>query len=849
MIPRRLRLHNFLSYRDCEIDLSGVHLAVLSGRNGDGKSALLDGMTWALWGKGRGRLEDDRIRLGAGELLVEFEFEVDRDRFQVVRKRTRGRASGALDFYQVDEDGARRPITGGTATETQSEITRRLRMDYDTFLNSAFIAQGRANEFTRKQPGDRKEVFGKILGLERYERLAEAANDRRKSALTELKASEARTLEAQAEVEGIPRCEEALSSAKAEIAALGSTIAAKEDEAAQLRAIEQSYRRLESALAAAVARQRKACVRHELATSRLDNVRRRLQDAEAVMARGDDIRAGYASLQDLRRTEHAMAELQAEARSLERERDEALSRVAAERARLESQLESARREHEACERISAGLVALEEQAGTLDAERREIEALRARVKEAAGAENTLRNDAAGLAATADSLRGQAAEIKEKEAQLQGAAVCPVCRKPLEPGEAGHVQEEYAAQRKALGEQWKAANAAAAEALREADALRKNAAAAERDAERREQALRPAEKSLHGELAAAQEAAARLPDLAATVTGLATLLESGTFAAPEREAAANADAALARTGYDASVHAAVRADIQGSLAVEPEYLALGNAETEAGVLGEQLAECEAELKTAADEVAECEGEVQRAREELAGALDTSGRLGEVETALAALKDSSAELTRSVGALENRLEHLKATQARIEEAVEREQALKDEIGTFDELGKAFGKNGVQAMLIDQSLPRVEQLANDMLVRMTGGRIQVQLVTQRQNAKGGAVETLDILISDEMGTRGYEMYSGGEAFRVDFALRIALARLLAERSGASLPTLIIDEGFGTQDAEGVDRLVETLNVVKDDFRLILVVTHLEELKEKFERRIEVTKDLERGSYARVV
>ena len=58
----------------------------------------------------------------------------------------------------------------------------------------------------------------------------------------------------------------------------------------------------------------------------------------------------------------------------------------------------------------------------------------------------------------------------------------------------------------------------------------------------------------------------------------------------------------------------------------------------------------------------------------------------------------------------------------------------------------------------------------------------------------ETLDIRISDEVGTRDYEMYSGGEAFRVDLALRIALARLLAERAGATLPTLIIDEGFAT-------------------------------------------------------
>jgi len=126
---------------------------------------------------------------------------------------------------------------------------------------------------------------------------------------------------------------------------------------------------------------------------------------------------------------------------------------------------------------------------------------------------------------------------------------------------------------------------------------------------------------------------------------------------------------------------------------------------------------------------------------------------------------------------------------------------------------------------------------------------LHTQRQNQKGNVVETLDIRISDDLGGRDYEMYSGGEAFRVDFALRIALAKLLAERAGASLPTLIIDEGFGTQDQEGIDSLVEAINSIADQFRLILVVTHIEELKGRFDRRIEVTKDHARGSVATVV
>ena len=102
----------------------------------------------------------------------------------------------------------------------------------------------------------------------------------------------------------------------------------------------------------------------------------------------------------------------------------------------------------------------------------------------------------------------------------------------------------------------------------------------------------------------------------------------------------------------------------------------------------------------------------------------------------------------------------------------------------------------------------------------------------------ETLDINISDELGTRNYEMFSGGEAFRINFAIRIALSRLLARRAGAPLPTLIIDEGFGTQDSTGMEKLIEAINSIQEDFDKILVITHMEDLKDAFPTRIDVTK-----------
>jgi exonuclease SbcC len=112
----------------------------------------------------------------------------------------------------------------------------------------------------------------------------------------------------------------------------------------------------------------------------------------------------------------------------------------------------------------------------------------------------------------------------------------------------------------------------------------------------------------------------------------------------------------------------------------------------------------------------------------------------------------------------------------------------------------------------------------------------------------ETLDIQISDGSGARDYEMYSGGEAFRVNFAIRLALSEELAARSGARLQMLVVDEGFGSQDNQGRQRLVEAINMVRPDFAKILIITHIDELKDAFPTRIEVEKS-ESGSTLRML
>ena len=93
MIPHKLSLRNFMCYRDDVPTLlfEGLNVVCLSGENGAGKSTLLDAMTWALWGKARGKSDDDLIALGQDEMEIDFEFVLDGILRRVVRRRTKGK--------------------------------------------------------------------------------------------------------------------------------------------------------------------------------------------------------------------------------------------------------------------------------------------------------------------------------------------------------------------------------------------------------------------------------------------------------------------------------------------------------------------------------------------------------------------------------------------------------------------------------------------------------------------------------------------------------------------------------------------------------------------------------------
>jgi exonuclease SbcC len=285
--------------------------------------------------------------------------------------------------------------------------------------------------------------------------------------------------------------------------------------------------------------------------------------------------------------------------------------------------------------------------------------------------------------------------------------------------------------------------------------------------------------------------------------------------------------------------------------EGEFRALEAARAALQPLEREIADAQKQQAASITEITHLQQEFDDSSAHLAAAQAEAPDLEATERSLHELLETENTQRLEVGAAQQKVLVLKDLKVRLKDITGQREGLARLVGQYKQLERAFGKDGVPALLIEQALPEIESRANDLLDRLSEGNMSVRFATQAQfkdKKREDLKETLDILISDGAGIRDYELYSGGEAFRVNFAIRLALSELLAKRAGARLQTLVVDEGFGSQDAMGRQHLIEAINLVKQDFAKVLVITHIDELKEAFPNRIEVEKT-ERGSVVRVV
>ena len=840
MIPTYLSVRNFMSYRDpVEIDFRGIRVACLSGDNGAGKSALLDCITWALWGKARVNSDRDLLSLGATEMEVVFGFILGDREVRVTRRRGKA-GSGPLTLDLDILDGERwRSQNGATVRETQGAIDSVLRMDFDTFINSAFILQGRADEFTTKTPAARKQVLGEILNLADYDRYEEIARqelrdrERHLRAIDdELTAIDARLTELptlRADVETLSRDLVALGlqadNTHLELTAAHARVQALEFIAIQRDALHRQVVALRETLTG-LARQR-AALEGEITAHR------------AVLARKDEISARYGELVDLRARQQALGLRLAERQALIERRSVHEQRVQQAAHHLESEAHSVGCQIGERELLLAERDGVDAQVATLRTEVAALEGVDDAIRRLHDEQAAREQRRGGFEADNQRLKSDMADIKARMDQVSGdVAVCPVCRRELPAEERDRLQQQYRAEGTVHGDRYRANRAA----LKDLDAQTATARVRLNDLQRQRQRLEGFQKraaALGERLERIQQAKREVETLSAHLDGLRRLLADGLPAAEDRVELARIDDELGALPFDRDEHrrvveriaelASAESDQQAAL-VAATALQRDEARVEALLL--EAEKHERELATSQTEEAE-----------LAGRLTQLEPLRAERDVLQAEADAAArrlgEARERFGAAQQRLEDCLSLQDQREDLAERRLRVAEEKMIFEELTLAFGKRGIQAMIIENIIPELQDEANTILDKMPGNTMRVEFHTQRQaRSTDSTIETLDIVISDEAGRRPYELYSGGEAFRANFAIRVALSTLLARRAGTRLQTLVIDEGFGTQDTRGRDGLVEAIRAIEPDFETILVITHIPELKELFPTRIEVTK-----------
>ncbi len=984
MIPIKLEITNFLSYRETAVlDFRGIHLACIAGANGAGKSSILDAITWALFGQARSKSDDDLVNRVAArrgeEAAVIFTFSLGDHLYRVVRRKRVGKTT-ILEFQMLDATGnAWRPLTEGKMRDTQAAIEKLLRMNYDTFINASFLLQGKADEFTTKTPGKRKEVLADLLGVTVWERYREATAEHRRETEGRLQILDAQIADIEQELGEEEARKAALAAAEAALAQVAGELTAKEALLHQMRqaetAVQQTRQRVQEIaksltraqntlqnLRQTYTRQQEELARYQNTLAQAETITSAYvhwQQAEKTLKAWQEKAEAWNKLQEKRRP-HELAVAEARSRLEQRqqelmaraeqvgqaqmEEETLIAQIADQETRLQNivaKLDALTETENALQKARQALQALEGERQLWERERTQLEkqatrigqlqqektavsqnyeqatARLAEVESALNELESLHQQHATTLADKNRLEEEQPRLKEEMNQLRAridqlqqetGQTCPLCGQPLSDEHRQAVVSDLETQGQELAQRYRQNKERIAEmnrAVTEMAQKLRDRERLERDRKTQQQRLAQAEARLTeienalteweatgaGRLAELRQlladdsavlarrqqvqeletalqpkvrlekerreleqtlaqAQARLGEVKRLITDweergkaeLATVqkqLAHKTYAPDAQAALAALDEEAEKLGYDPEAHQQAREALAALADIPEQYQALQRAEAAIKPLTDALVSLETQISDQEQIIADLKQQQETAESRLATLTSETSQMAKLEAEVARLREEQVAANQRVGAARQRLDVLTDLRARQKQLQKDRVVLTQRIQRLRILEKACGKDGVQALLIEQALPEIEERANELLDRLTGGGMRVNFETQRQlKSRDALAETLDIRIIDNAGERPYTNYSGGEQFRINFAIRLALSQLLARRAGASLRTLVIDEGFGSQDPEGRQRLVEAINVIQNEFDCILVITHVDELRDAFPVRIEVEK-----------
>lgn len=855
MRPLRLEVKNFTAFRDAaEIDFEGMDLFAISGPTGSGKSSILDAITYALYGRveriGRQGIHQ-LISQGQSTMAVVLEFAVGPARYRVARRTSV--KGGTQILLERGEDGAW--VQAGEGADkvgvANGLIERAVGLDYDAFTRTVLLPQGRFAEFMVGDAADRRKILTELLGLDLFVRLGERAGQIRRQAEAD---AQAKTALLETEYAGVT--EEAV--AEAEI------------------------------LARDAAERERAAAAAEAAVRAL--AERWADDARAIADLGAcerDLRAACAVADEVAGVLEDVAGRTAEIQAKIRER----SKAAAECERTVAKAVAAREKAEATWGRAIDLAALRVRAEALGEARAALAAVQEELTQAAAAvpgleEAEARANAAVSVAVGDAeaaleaLATAEAELEEaRHADLVGAVragvrvgdACPVCGRRVEvlPKAPRAVPLSRAQTRLA-----RARDAAerARTALAEAERARDRASEATRAAVAEVTRCTAAAERARADVARVEAELAsalgpKLPaDPVATIDERATRLEE--LEGAERAAEASLDVArqeLAVAERERDALAAELAEARGrlgSLAAPalldrargladgiPEAPAPPVGTEEASTLMSAATSLSTILQGAADTLAESlaarsVGERDVARE---AAAHLRGLVGEdiddlgvaeiVELASAASTAAAREAATAAGhaaSVRERLANARAIAGQIAEHRARADV-------FEALAKELRQDRLIAFLQVEALQLLAAAGSERLSALSQGRYGLEYADDE-------FSVVDTWNGEER--RSARTLSGGETFLASLALALALSEqvgVLSVTERSRLDSLFLDEGFGALDPESLEVVVEAIEQLGGDGRMVGVITHVQELAARLPARIEVEKS-PRGSRLRV-
>ncbi|MDD4351474.1 MAG: SMC family ATPase [Candidatus Gracilibacteria bacterium] len=842
MLPLKLELKNFMSYglKVQPVDFAELNLVVLSGENGVGKSSLLEAITWAVWGKARVASDNDLIRIGQIEMEVIFDFEVDEEKYRIIRKRQRKSRGGAtiLEFQGLKADEYI-SLTEPTIKDTQEKIINTIKLSYETFVNSAFIRQGHADEFTGKKAADRKAILGEILGLYLYDELAQKAKE--KVRIFESTASSLNLYIEQIEGQLKARAdlEEQSQKLEPDFKKAETELKKLEQQQADLQAKVALLESLKSQATKLSAETKELSDEEAALASKHKDLQAKISTAKQVLAGKELLEKAFRELKEIEKKIEILRGKKEKLNLIAKKRQEAEDRKSkllhafeVRQKELESKRELLKNQIKAAEQISFDLQKVKKQLAELKTLSQNKDSLDAKIDERKTKLNSLQ-------AAWEKLKAEGKDLKQKQEdakKLKGD--CPTCHQKISAEHLEKVLENYEAELQQKRLQYQKQEIELQKMGKELENLLQKAADLKQEILEAEKWQRE-EGRLQGEL---QEVKQKKLLLNAIKDELAKLQTEQKNNAELLELGAELHKLKAEEKiqvYDESEHSKLEKKLKENESLHEKRAALERAQSQEELYEQNLKELDERQLANQAKQQKVKLELESTLLKLAELKDFEKEFAEQQDLLTESKKAYQRLQSERSAILEKLKHLENLARDLAEKKKNiEGSLKDK-SLYEELAVAFGKKGVQAMIIESVVPEIEIETNEILGRMTDNQMQVKFELQKpKKASEGTIETLEIMVADSVGTRNYELFSGGEAFRINFAIRVALSKLLARRAGARLQLLVIDEGFGSQDQIGRDHLVSAINSIKDDFAKIMVVTHIEELKDAFPQRIEVRK-----------